>query len=72
MLNSEGEGDTHIFDIRARVNSYNISMLDAKIMSNNTVHPCASIVQSIVSEDNQNGILALLSLHENGISTEEL
>jgi hypothetical protein len=64
--------NTHIFDVWAWVNSDNIAVFDAEIMSYDTVHTRAPIIQFIICEDNENSVLALLALHENGIATEQL
>jgi hypothetical protein len=63
---------THIFDVRAWVNSDDITMLDSEVMSNNTVHAGAPIIQIVIGKHNQDRVLALLSLHQHGIATEQL
>lgn len=63
---------THVFDIRARVNSNDITMLDTKVVANNTVHASTAIIQLIVCKDDQDSILALLSLHQDSVTTEQL
>ena len=54
------------------MNSDNIAMLDAEVMSDHTVHTCATIIKLIICEDDENSILALLALHKHSIATEEL
>ena len=54
------------------MNSDNVAMLDTEVVSNNTVHACAPIIQLIISKNNQNRILALLSLDQHGVATEQL
>ena len=49
-----------------------VAMLDSKVVSHDTVHTCATIIKLIICQNNQNGVLALLSLDENCITTEEL
>ncbi len=49
-----------------------ISVLDAEVVSHDTVDTGASIIQVVVGEDDEDGILALLSLDQNGVATEEL
>jgi hypothetical protein len=66
------EGNTYIFDIRTRVDSDDIAVLDTEVMSNYTVHTCTTIIQFIISKNDENSILALLALHKHGIATEEL
>jgi hypothetical protein len=53
---------THIFDIRARVNSNNIAVLDTEVVSDNAVDAGATIIEVIISQDNQHSVLALLAL----------
>jgi hypothetical protein len=64
--------DTYIFDVGTRVDSDNITVLDAEIVSNNSVHAGRTIVKIIVGENNQNGVLALLTLDQDCVSSEEL
>ena len=54
------------------MNCNNVAMLNAEVMSNNTIHTRATIIEIIISEDDENGVLALLSADENGIATEQL
>ena len=61
---------THIFDIRAWVDSDDVTMLDSEVMSNNTVHPGTPIIQVVICKHNQDCVLALLSLDQNCIATE--
>ena len=49
-----------------------ISVLDAEVVANNTVDAGASIIEVIIGEDDKDGILALLSLDQDGVATEEL
>lgn len=63
---------TYIFDIGARVHSDHVAVLDTKVVTHNTVDAGASIIEIVIGEDDQHGILALLALHENCITTEEL
>jgi hypothetical protein len=70
--NPAGSGATHIFDVGARVNRDDIAMLDPQVVTNDTVDPDASIVQLIVSQDNQDGVLSLLSSDEDCVTTEQL
>ena len=63
---------TYIFDIGARVHSDHVAVLDTKVVTHNTVDAGASIIEIVISQDNQHGVLALLALNENGITTEKL
>lgn len=54
---------TYIFDIWTWVDSDNITVLDAEIVANNTIHPGASIIKIIVGQDNEYCILSLLALN---------
>lgn len=63
---------TYIFDVWARVNGDDVAMLDAQIVSDYAVDSSGSIIKVIIGEHNQNSVLALLSLDQDGITTEEL
>lgn len=54
---------THVFDIGAWVNSDDVAMLDAEVMSDHPVHAGTAIIQIIVCKYDQDRILALLSFH---------
>jgi hypothetical protein len=63
---------THVFDVRAGVDSDDIAVLDTEVVADNAVDAGLTILEIVVGENNQDGILALLSLDQNGIATEEL
>ena len=63
---------TYIFDIRTRVDRDDVSVLDSQVVSNNSVDTSRAIIKIIVGQNNQHGILALLSLHQDSVSSEEL
>ena len=63
---------TYIFDIWTRMNGYDISMLDAKVVTDNTVDACTSIIKVIVGKHDQHRVFSLLALDKYGISPEEL
>lgn len=54
------------------MNRDNIAVLDAKVMPHNTVDASTSVIQIIIGQHNQHGVLALLSLDQNGITPEKL
>lgn len=64
--------EAYVFDVGARVNGNDVAMLDAEIMSNHTVHARATIIQVVIGQDDQNCVLAFLSLHQDGVTTEQL
>lgn len=49
-----------------------VAVLNAEVVAHNTVDPGASIIQIIIGKDDQNSILALLALHQNCVTPEEL
>ena len=63
---------TYIFDVGARMNSHDVAVLDAEIVAYDTVHPSAAIIQIIVGQHDQNRVLSLLALDQDGITTEQL
>jgi hypothetical protein len=54
------------------MNSDDVSVLDTEILANNSIYPSTAIVQIIIGQHNQDGILSLLSLDENCITTDQL
>lgn len=54
------------------MNGDNVSVLDPQIVTNNTVETSAAVIKIIVREDNQDGVLSLLSTNQDGIAAEEL
>ena len=63
---------THVFDVRAGVDGDNVAVLDTEVVADNTVDASLTILEIVVGENDQDGILALLSLDQNGVATEEL
>ena len=63
---------TYIFDIWARVNSDNIAMLHTEVVSDHTVDTSTAIIEVIIGKDDQDGVLSLLSLDQDCVTTEEL
>jgi len=64
--------ETHIFDIGARVDSDNITVLDPEIVTDDAVETSAAVIEIIVGEDDQDGVLPLLSTDEDCVAAEEL
>jgi hypothetical protein len=54
------------------VDSDDVAVLDTEVVADNAVDAGLTILEIVVGENNQDGILALLSLDQNGIATEEL
>lgn len=50
----------------------NVTVLDAEVVANDSVDACASIVKVVIGEDDQDCVLSLLALDEDGVATEEL
>jgi hypothetical protein len=63
---------TYVFDVGTRVNSDNVAVLDTKVVTHNTVDTGASVIKIVIGEDDQHGVLALLALDEDCVTTEEL
>jgi len=63
---------TYIFDVRAGVDCDDISMLDAEIVANHSVNAGASIIEIVISKNDQDCVLALFSLDQYGITSEQL
>jgi hypothetical protein len=54
------------------MNCNHITVLDTEVMSDHTVDTSAAIIQVVISQHDQDGVLSLLALHQNCISTEQL
>lgn len=63
---------TYVFDIRAGVDGDHVTVLHPQVVANDSVDASAAIVQLIVGEDDQDGVLSLLAAHEHGVTTEKL
>jgi hypothetical protein len=62
----------YIFDVWTWVDSDNVAMLDAKIISDNTVDACTTVIEIIVCKHDQDGVFSLLAFDKHCVSTEEL
>lgn len=54
------------------MNGDHVAVLDTKVVAHNTVDAGAAIIEIVIGQDDQHSVLALLALHENCITTEEL
>lgn len=54
------------------MNSDNVTVLDSKVVTNNSVHTSTSIIKIVIGKDNQDCVLPLLALDENSVATKEL
>lgn len=50
----------------------NVTVLDTEVVADNAVDASLTILEIVVGENNQDSILALLSLDQNSVATEEL
>lgn len=49
-----------------------VAVLNTKVVAHDTVDAGTSVIQIIISEDDENGILPLLALDQNCVTPEEL
>jgi hypothetical protein len=54
------------------VNRDDIAVLNPQVVTDNAVEAGAAVIEIIVGENDENGILSLLSSYENCVATEEL
>jgi hypothetical protein len=54
------------------VNSDNIAMLHPQVVAHDSVYPRRAIVEIVIGKDDQDRILALLALDEDGVAAEQL
>jgi hypothetical protein len=55
---------THVFDVGAGVNGDDVAVLDAEVVADNAVDAGLTILEIVVGENNQDSVLALLSLDQ--------
>ena len=72
MIGDKKTRGTHVFDVGAGVDSDDVAVLDTEVVADNTVDAGLTIFKIVVGENNQDSVLALLSLDQNSIATEEL
>jgi hypothetical protein len=65
-------GYTYVFDVRARVDGNNITVLDTQVVANDTVYPRRAIIEIVVGEHDEDSVLPLLALDEDCVTAEEL
>jgi hypothetical protein len=63
---------THIFDIRARVDGDDIAVLDPQVVADNPVDAGTAVIEVIVGQDDQHGVLPLLAADQHCVTTEQL
>lgn len=49
-----------------------VTVLDPQVMAHDSVDASAAIIELIIGEDNENGVLSLLASDKNGVTSEEL
>lgn len=49
-----------------------VAMLDAEVVSDHTVYASGTIIKIIVSQNDENSVLSLLSLDQDCVTSEEL
>ena len=70
---TRADGDkTYVFDIRAGVDGDDVAVLDAEVVANNAVQAGAAIIEIIVGQNDEDGILSLLAADEDCVAAEQL
>ena len=64
--------NTHVFDVRAWVDGDNIAVLHPQVVANNSVYPRGAVIEVVICQHDENCVLALLALDQDGVATEEL
>lgn len=49
-----------------------VTVLDSQVVTNNSVDASATVIELLVSEDDEDGVLSLLASNQDGVATEEL
>ncbi len=60
----------YVFDVRAGVDCDDVSVLDTKIVSHDTVQPCTTIIEIIIGQHDQHCVLSLFALNKDCITAE--
>jgi hypothetical protein len=47
-------------------------VLDTKVVADDTVDASAAIIELLISQDNEHGVLSLLAADKDGVTTEKL
>jgi hypothetical protein len=63
---------TYVFDVGARVDGDNITVLDTQVVANDTVYPRGAIIEIVVGKHDEDCVLPLLALDEDCVTTEQL
>ena len=54
------------------MNGDHVTVLDSEVVSDDTVNSCAAIIEVVVGQDDENGVLPLLATNQNSVTTEKL
>jgi hypothetical protein len=68
----EFEKNTYVFDVGARVYGDHVAVLNPQVVADDAVYPGRAVIEVIVGEHDENRVLPLLALDEDGVATEEL
>ena len=49
-----------------------VTVLDSQVVTNNSVDASATVIELLISEDDEDGVLSLLASNQDGVATEEL
>lgn len=63
---------TYIFNIGARVDGHNVAVLHAQVVPHNTVQTTTAVVKIIVTKNDKDSVLSLLSPNEDRVAAEQL
>jgi hypothetical protein len=72
ISNGKNSNSLSIFDIGTRVDGDHVTVLDSEVVANNSVDASAAVIELIVGENDENGILSLLASNQDGVTSEEL
>lgn len=63
---------TYIFNVGARLDGNHVAVLDAEVVANDTVDAGTAVIEVLVGENDEDGVLSLLATDKNCVTTEEL
>lgn len=64
--------ETYVFDVGARVDGDNVTVLHTQVVSDHPVQTTAAVIEVVITKDNKYGVLSLLAPDEDSVATEQL
>lgn len=63
---------THVFDVGTWMDSDDVAMLNAEVVSDYTIYAGGTIIKIIICQNDENSVLSFLALHQDCVTAEKL